>query len=223
MKRIMRALCLFLILAAAGACEAAQGDVGGESAARYKNIFGARDFKMNRDAVKNEIPENGAYKIEPRVSNSDIWTSFAIPDDAQLYPEWMVTARLRSSNGPAAGVGFETVSGGYAAYVFPDGKGTLECYDGRKTKWKSDFNLKNFAYPINISLWRDSNGSIIARAGGIVVAVRLLDADFKSLNAERVKSVFFVTHARGNNGGAAVYEALSAEGWGDIGLTAESN
>jgi hypothetical protein len=217
MGRIYRRVCqclivTVLVLVMPGAAFSADGQ--NVSAGRYRGVYTAKDFRMNRDAVKSEIPENDAYRIVPRVANADIWTAFPIPDDEQSYAEWVVTARLKGSSGPATGVGMQTEKGEYVVCVYPDGRGTLGFFEGKRAGWTSDFTMKNFAYPANISLWRDINGSVIARVNGAVVAVRLFAVDLAGLRHDRVTSVFFATRSRGGSGEYALYEAIAVEGWG---------
>jgi hypothetical protein len=219
MKRIRAALFLSMIAVlfmsiAAGSGVADSADVPAETSGRFRAAFTAKDFRENRDAIKSEIPDDGAYRIVPRIANADIRTSFPIPEDEQTYSEWVVTARLRGSKGPAAGVGMVTGAGDYVAYVYPDGRGTLGYSDGKKSEWTSDFSIKNFAFPVNVSLWRDVSGSVIMRVNGAVVAVRLMAADLKVSESSPVKSVFFATRSRDSSGAFAVYEAIAVEGWG---------
>ncbi|MDR1885376.1 MAG: hypothetical protein LBQ56_03815 [Synergistaceae bacterium] len=214
-KGLKKFLCLAAAVAAAVASCAGEARSAEE---RYRSVFTARDFGMNRDAVKNEIPENGAYRISSRVPNADIWTSFAIPDEEQTYAEWVVTARVRGSEGPASGVGLRSEEGSYALCAYPDGVGQLAYFvDGRKSEWTSDFKIKNFAYPVNMSLWRDANGSVIARVNGVVVAARLAEPDLKGKRPGRVVSVFFATRSKDGSGASAIYETIAVEGWGPKG------
>ena len=219
MKRIRAALflsaiaaLLMLIFADAGTADSA--GVEKEPPGRFRAAYTAKDFRENRDAVKSEIPDDGAYRIVPRIANADIRTNFPIPEGEQAYSEWVVTARLRSSKGPAAGVGMTTGAGDYAAYVYPDGRGALWYSDGEKSEWTSDFTIKNFAFPANISLWRDANWSVILRVNGAVAAVRLVTIDLKVSETSPVKSVFFATRSKDSSGAFAVYEAIAVEGWG---------
>jgi hypothetical protein len=219
MNRIRAALFLsaiatLLMSIAAGTGMADSAEVQKEPPVRFRAAFTAKDFKENRDAIKSEVPDDGAYRIVPRTANANIRTSFPIPENEQTYAEWVVTARLRNSKGSAAGVGMATGAGDYAAYVYPDGRGMLWYSDGKKSEWTSDFTIKNFAFPANISLWRDANGSVILRINGAVAAVRLITVDLKVSDTSPVKSVFFATRSKDSSGAFAVYEAIAVEGWG---------
>jgi hypothetical protein len=220
MKRIHAVFFLFVtaalfmsVFACVGTADSA--DIQAEQRGRYRAVFTAKDFKENRDAVKSEIPEDGAYKIVTRIANADVRTPFPIPEDEQGYSEWVVTARLRDSKGPAAGVGMTTGAGEYVAYMYPDGQGILGYSDRKKQEWASDFKIKNFKFPVVMSLWRDVNGSVILRVNGAVAAVRLKPVDLGVSETDPVKSVFFATRSKDSSGAAATYEAISVEGWGN--------
>ncbi|MDR1481597.1 MAG: hypothetical protein LBI74_03125 [Synergistaceae bacterium] len=197
-----------------GVRAADSADVQTERPGRYRAAFTVKDFKENRDAIKSEIPGDGAYRIVARIANADIKTPFLIPDDARGYAEWVVTASLRDSKGPAAGLGITTEAGEYVAYVYPDGQGMFGYSDGKNAEWVSDFKIKNFKFPAVMSLWRDVNGSVILRVNGAVTAVRLKPVDLKISETDPVKSVFFATRSKDSSGAPAIYEAISVEGWG---------
>ena len=189
-----------------------------EQPERYKRDFAFRDFRTNQDAMRYEIPENGAYKIMPRLKNTAIWTQFQIPTTEQPKIEWSVKAVVRSSEGSAAGVGLWMGNNGYCFYLYPDGKGSLQYYEGKKSTWRTSVEIKNFRYPASLRLRRDANGSILAEVDGMVAATRLLAIDVKEPKLSNVTSASFATHspaampARGNTG--VTYERLEVEGWG---------
>ncbi|MDL2264555.1 hypothetical protein LJC31_07880 [Synergistaceae bacterium OttesenSCG-928-I11] len=207
----------FLILAFAlfsSSCLFA-ADTAEVPAERFKHSFDAKNFKLNQDGMKYEVPENAAYKIIPRLKNTEIWTNFPVPSEAKSYLEWVVTAIVRGSDGPGAGVALWGESDGFALYVYPDGRGLLRQYEGKKPVWTKEFSVKNFAYPANLTIWRDANGSIVAKVDGIVVATKLLDVDVRKPQTTEVTSVSFATRATGGKSGAsASYEKLDVEGWG---------
>ena len=189
-----------------------------EQPERYKRDFVFRDFRTNQDGMKYEIPENGAYKIMPRLKNTAVWTHFQIPTAEQPKIEWSAKAVVRSSEGSAAGVGLWMGNNGYCFYLYPDGKGSLQYYEGKKSVWRASVEIKNFRYPASLGLRRDANGSILAEVDGMVAATRLLAIDVKEPKLSNVSSVSFATHslaampARGN--AAVAYERLEVEGWG---------
>jgi hypothetical protein len=182
---------------------------------RFKRSFGAKDFRLNQDSMKYEVPENAAYRIIPRLKNTDVWSGFPVPSEAKSYIEWVVTAVVRGSDGPAAGVALWGESDGFALCVYPDGKGFLRQYENKKAVWTKEFSIENFAFPANLTIWRDANGSVIAKVDGVVIAMKLLDVDTRRPKTTDVTSVSFATRATGGKtGGAATYEKLDVEGWG---------
>jgi hypothetical protein len=190
-------------------------DAAAPQSEQFKRSFGIKDFRLNQDGMKFEVPENAAYRISPRLRNTEVWSGFPVPSEAKSYIEWIVTATVRGSDGPAAGVALWGESDGFALYVYPDGKGLLRQYENRKAVWTKEFSIENFAFPADLSIWRDANGSVIAKVDGIVVALKLLDADMRKPKTTDVTSVSFATRATGGKtGGAAVYEKLDVEGWG---------
>ena len=217
MKKIFACLAIVTALLSSFPHAAFAADAPGQPE-RYKRSFVFKDFRMNQDAVRYEVPENGAYKIMPRLKNIAVWTNFQVPTADQAKLEWSVNAVVRSSEGSAAGVGLWMGDNGYCFYLYPDGKGSLQHYEGKKSVWRSNVEIKNFRYPASVRLRRDANGSILAEVDGMVAAVRLLAIDIKEPKLSNVTSVSFATHspaslpARGS--AAAIYERLEVEGWG---------
>lgn len=186
-----------------------------EQPEKYVHAFTTKDFKLNQDGLKYEVPENGAYRIVPRLKSSEIWTHFPIADEHSSYLEWRVTSVVRAAENPAAGVAIWGETTGYALYVFPDGKGYLRQYENRKSVWTANFTVTNFSYPANLTLWRDANGSIIAMVDGTVVAVKLFPVDVKTPATEKIASVSFATCSTASKTGSPVfYEKLDVEAWG---------
>lgn len=198
----------------AAAAQAPGGDV-------YAHTFGAADYRMNRDGVREETPVNETYRITPRLPNSNILTHFQVPSDKQSFPEWSVTASVLSSEGPAAGVALWSGTNGYVLSFYPDGRGYLRGYKGRDVSWSQDISLKSFAYPASITLERDANGSVLGKVNGIIVAAHVLDVNLKRTSGDRVTTVSFATRStKENPGGSATYGALGVRGWGGGGSSA---
>lgn len=215
MKRTIL-LMLVLLAFASVACAADVAPV----AERYARSYGFADFKLNQDSMKYEVPENAAYRIMPRLKRTEIWTGFAVPQESQEYLEWVVTAVVRASDGPAPGVGIWSESDGHVLCIFPDGTGALRQYEGKKSVWSKEIKIENFSYPANLTLWRDANGSIIAKVDGIVVAAKLLDVDIQKPQTPKVTSICFATRsATAKAEGSAYYEKLDIEGWGKRNLS----
>ena len=215
MKKIFRILLLVLALVLSASSPLLAADTGASPDERFRRTFDARDFRLNQDGLKYEVPENAAYKIIPRLKNTEIWTHFAVPSEAKSYLEWTVTAIVRGSDGPAAGVALWGESDGYALYVYPDGKGMLRQYEGKKPVWTKEFSVQSFAYPANLTILRDANGSVLAKVDDAVVAVKLLDVDVRKPKTTDVVSASFATRrAGGRDGASASYERLDVEGWG---------
>jgi hypothetical protein len=211
MKKIF--LVLSIVLFASSCLFAA--DATAPQDERFKRSFDIKDFRLNQDGMKYEVPENAAYRIIPRLKNTEIWSGFPVPSEAKSYLEWVVTAIVRGSDGPAAGVALWGESDGFALYVYPDGKGVLRQYENRKSVWTKEFSIENFAFPANLTIWRDANGSVIAKVDGVVVAMKLLDVDVSKPKTTEVTSVSFATRATaGKTGVSATYEKLDVEGWG---------
>lgn len=211
MKKFFLALALVL-LASSCLCAA---DSAAVTAERFQRSLGANDFRLNQDALKYEVPENGAYKIIPRRKNSEVWTNFPVPSETRSYLEWIVTAIVRASDGPAAGVALWGENDGFSLCVYPDGRGLLRRHEGKKAVWTKEFTVQNFAYPANLTIWRDANGSVVAKVDEAVVAAHLLDVDAQKPKTTEVISVSFATRAAGSKSGAsASYERLDVEGWG---------
>ena len=212
MKKILLVLALVLF----GSSCLFAADPAAVTGERFKRSFDTKDFRLNQDGLKYEVPENAAYKIIPRLKNAEIWTHFPIPAEAGSYLEWIVTAIVRASDGPAAGVALWGESNGFALYVYPDGRGFLRQYEGKKSVGTKEFTVQNFAYPANLTIWRDANGSIVAKVDDVVVAVHLLDVDVQTPKTTGVTSVSFATIASGaaNGKNGVSYERLDVEGWG---------
>ncbi len=211
MKKIF--LVLVLVLFCSSCLLAA--DPATVTAERFKRSFDVKDFTLNQDGLKYEVPENAGYKIIPRLKNTEVWTNFPIPAEAKSYLEWTVTAIVRASEGPAAGVALWGENSGFALYVYPDGRGLFRQYEEKKPVWTQEFSIRNFAYPANLTIWRDKNGSIVAKVDDFVVAVHLLDVDVRKAKTTEVTSVSFATHATdGKSGTSASYERLDVEAQG---------
>lgn len=188
--------------------------------ARYEHVFDAKDFKIGQDALKYEMPESGMFKIMPRLLDSYVFTRFDLAEDVQLRKEWAVTATVYNSESPAAGVGLWNGDKGHAFYVFPDGGGRFQYFEGNKTTWTSDVKVINFSYPARIALERDPNGNFIARVNGVVVAVRIFEVDLKKPKLSPITAVSFVTHSTPKRAGAPAYfEKLEVSAWGVADLT----
>lgn len=203
MKRIIAA-CL-LLLALTSQLFAADTRAAGETFAR---TYDTKDFKVNQDSVKQEMPVNGAYKVAPRRKGLEVWSSFTVPDDASDLLEWTATAVVLSSEGATPGVALLCGGGVSALFVAPDGSGSLRRYDGKKTVWSSEFKIENFSYPADLTIHRDCNGSIEARVDGAIVALELAPYAVGRPKTERVSAVSFATMATSKAGEAAVYERL---------------
>ncbi len=180
----------------------------------YRYTFGQNDFRVNQDGKKYQVPENGAYKVVPRIAEIPVWTYFQIPEAEQMRKVWIATATVRSSDGPAGGVGIGDAKSEYAFCVYPDGSGSLSHYAGRRRTWAQNVHIQNFSYPALLTLWRDENGNVIAMVNGTVVATRLFEIDMKKPKAEKVTHAFFATHAPTRAGTAIYYESLHLEGKG---------
>jgi hypothetical protein len=221
-KLLSKSRCFVIILAAAAffsafsvneTCFAAEPANAAEE--RFKRSFGTGDFKVNRDALKHETPENGMYKVTPRVGNAVVWTRFALPEDAWRFKEWIATAVVNSSEGSGTGVGLWSGENCCVLFMYPDGRGVMRYYEGKKTVWGTEVKTANFSYPARISLFRDSNGSMLGMINGAVVASRLLAVDLKKTNIPKVTAVSFATFSRAKPEKASVlYERLDVEAWG---------
>jgi hypothetical protein len=209
--RIAVFFCVTACLLAHGAAVSAAVS---EKQERFSYRIGADNFTVTRDAVKLESPENGMFKIMPRVRNSIAWTQFPLPESAWRQREWAVTAGVFSSAGAGAGVGMWGDDGGYALILFPDGRGFMRYYEGKNAVWSDEVKTANFSWPARLSLARDTNGSVIGRVNGAIVGVRLLGVDLKKRALPMIKSVSFATQASGTDGGYALYESLDVEAWG---------
>lgn len=207
--------CVLCVLLFGTALFAAEPPV---QADRYEKVFGIRDFRMNQDGLRYEMPENGACKILPRLKNTAVWTHFQVPSKERARSEWNVKAVVRRSEGSAAGVGVWMGDKGYSFYLYPDGRGSLQYYEGRKSVWRSSVEIKNFTYPANLSLRRDANGSIIAEVDDMVATTKLFAIDVKEPRLNDVTSVSFSTHSpasmSGQSGAAVFYERLEVKAWG---------
>jgi hypothetical protein len=216
-KLHLKSCCLVIVIAviSLGAYPGLAGAAPAGGPDRFERVFGIGDFKVTQDAAKYEIPENGMYKIMPRSKNTAVWTQFPLPESAWRYREWLVTASVNSSEGAGAGVGAWGDEGGYALMLFPDGRGTMRYYEGRKATWSVDFKAANFAFPAKVSLSRDSNGSVIGRVNDVAAAVRLIPVDLKKTVLPMVKSVSFATlSSASSDRSGAVYESLGVQAWG---------
>ncbi len=206
-------ICVLISLSVAGPALAASVDAS--TSARYDQVFDAKSFKLGQDALKYEMPESGMFKIMPRLSDSYVFTRFDLPEDVQLRKEWSVTATVYNSESPAAGVGLWNGDKGYAFYVFPDGRGRFQYFEGNKTTWTSDVKVINFSYPARITLERDPNGNFIARVNGVIVAVRIFEVDLKKPKLTPITAASFVTHSTPKRSGAPAYfEKLEVSAWG---------
>jgi hypothetical protein len=212
-RRCAVILALSLSVRAVFAGASLASDAGGPPA-RFERSFGAGDFKTTQDALKYEIPENGRCKVIPRSRNGVVWTRFALPEDSWKYKEWSVTASVNSSEGSGAGVGMWNDDEGCTLTIFPDGRGVMQYYEGRRATWSAEVRVANFAYPARISLERDINGSVIGRVNTAIVAVKLEPADLKKTELPPVKSVSFSTHAPAAAGRGAVYDGIDVRAWG---------
>lgn len=206
--------CVLMSFFIAGAAFAAS--VSPESSGRYEHLFDAKSFKIGQDALKYEMPEGNMFKIMPRLLDSAVFTRFDLPEAAQSYKEWVVTATVYTSESPAAGVGLWNGDKGHIFYVYPDGGGRLEYLEGTKAVWNAQVKLKNFTYPAKLSIERDPGGNILARVNGIIVATRLFDVDLKKPKLTGITSVSFVTHSTTKRAGAgAWFESLGVLAWGE--------
>jgi hypothetical protein len=227
-KLLSASSCLVIVLAVA-ACRSAHeaclaAEAGGAGAERFERSFGIGDFKVNQDALKYETPENGMYKITPRAGGAVVWTSFALPESAWRFKEWTVTAVVNSSERSGAGVGLWSGENCYALFLYPDGRGVMRYYEGKKAIWGTEVRVANFAYPVRVSLSRDANGSMLGLVNGAVVATRLFAADLKRTNIPAVTSVSFATLSQAKPENASVlYEKLDVEAWGLSDLAKELN
>lgn len=182
------------------------------SACAYERVYDSRDFKLNQDSIKYEVPENGAYKIIPRMKNADVWTRFVVPDDASKLADWSATAIVLGVDGASAGIAYFGDTAAAVLTVAPGGAGVLREISGRKTVWKQEFKIENFAYPANLTLRRDGNGSFIAEVDGRYVAARLMPVAVGEMKAWPVRSVSFATRTDGERKNAYVsYERLEVK------------
>lgn len=189
--------------------------VSPDSSARYEQLFDQKNFKLGQDGVKFELPESGMLKVMPRLSDTAVFTRFDLPQEAQLYKEWIATASVYTSESPASGVGLWNGDKGHVFYVYPDGSGRLEYLEGIKTEWDTAVKLKNFTYPAQISIERDAGGNIVARVNDIIVAARIFEVDLKKPKLPVVTAVSFVTHSTTKRADAAVwFESLKVRSWG---------
>ena len=213
--RIAFFFCVTACLLAGGASGvwAASGEAAAQE--RFRHRIGAESFTVTRDAVKLETPENGMFKVMPRVRNSIAWTYFPLPESAWRQRECVVTASVNSSSGAGGGVGMWGDDGGYVLLMFPEGHGFMRYYKGKSAVWSVDVNAVNFSWPAQLSLALDTNGSVVGRVNGAIASVRLQGLDLKKKALPMIKSVSFATQASSSaNAGYALYESLDIEAWG---------
>jgi hypothetical protein len=208
---------MFTAAALSLSCHSALGAQARESG-EYSHTFGAADYKMNRDGVKEEIPVNGTCRITPRLPDMGVLTHFQVPEGEQTLAEWSVTASVLSSDGPAAGVALWSGGSGCVLSFYPDGRGYLRGYKGREVSWSQDISVRGFSFPADITLERDANGSVLGRVNGIIAAARVLDVNLKKPSGDRVTTVSFATRStKERPGAAATYGTLEVNGWGRAG------
>jgi hypothetical protein len=215
-------LAVIVCFSARGTCFSAEPSGAPEE--RFERSFGTSDFKVNQDALKYETPENGMYKVTPRVGNAVVWTRFALPESAWRFKEWTATAVVNSAERSGAGVGLWSGENCYVLFIYPSGQGVMRYYEGKKTTWGAEVKIANFAYPARVSLRRDSNGSMLGMVNEAVVATRLFAADLKRANIPTVTAVSFATFSQAKPDNASVlYEKLDVEARGLSDLARELN
>ena len=229
MGKLLSASRCFVVILAAAACFSAHGacfaaEPPGAPDARFERSFGTADFKVNQDALKYETPEGGMYKVTPRMGNAVVWTRFALPESAWRFKEWTATAVVNSSERSGAGVGLWSGENCYVLFIYPDGHGAMRYYEGKKTVWGAEVKVANFAYPAQVSLRRDSNGSMLGMVNGAVAASRLFAVDLKKTGIPTVTAVSFATFSQAKPDNASViYEKLDVEARGLSDLAKELN
>lgn len=180
----------------------------------YRAVFEKGSFKLNRDALKSEVPEGDIYRISPRVSNAGVWTFFPVTKEAAGYLEWEVKGHVRSSDGLAAGVGIRGAESSWSIFVFPDGHGMMREHSGKKLLTGRDFTVEGLFFPFTLSLCRDGNGSVIGRVNDCVVAAVIRPLDMSSAAPSEVTAVAFATLKADGNGTNAAYERLEVSAKG---------
>ncbi|GHV28689.1 hypothetical protein FACS1894167_06420 [Synergistales bacterium] len=201
-------VCNFVLFGDFPASAAAQ--LGAQTSGElFERSFAGGDFMTNRDATKYEQPENGLYRITPRAKNISLWTRFALPDEVSRYKDWTVTASVNSAEGTGAGAAIIYGDNSYVLLIFPDGRGSLKYYEGKKETWKADFSVRNFAFPVRLSISRDANGSVIGSVNGIFATSLISEPDLKKTGLPAVTGAAFFTQSPGNTSGSgALYERL---------------
>ena len=203
---MIRTLLLALVAVISAGGSAAAADI--PSVGSFEYTFGTYDFRINRDAVKEESYENGLYNVTPRLANSLVRRDFPVPPQAPGRREWIATARVSDSEGPAAGLAIWRASGGYMLCVYPDGACFMRRYDGEDISLKRETRIEGFSFPADISIHVDAGGSAVGRVKGLIVAADLAPADLKKKTSELVTSVSFVTNSQRGATGSAHYRGL---------------
>jgi hypothetical protein len=211
LARVVFAAAIVSVLAALGASAA---DIVQSAGVEY--TFGASDFMLNRDAVKEEARDNELCRVTPRLANSMVFSHFALPEGEQGRVEWTVTASVAESKGSAAGVGLWSADNGYVLCAYPDGSCFLRSYEGKKISWSQDVKVIGFEYPADLTIQVDVNGSVLGKVDNVIVAAMVVvSADLKKKSSPQMTSVSFVTNSPNDRAGAPVYyKSLSARASG---------
>lgn len=207
-SKVLLALVIALNLTAA-ACAADLSDT-------YYFSFDYRSFTLNKDGIRYEMPENSSYRVIPRLKGTEVWTRFQIPNEVKTLLNWSATAVVKSSDGPSAGVALICESERSSLTIAPDGSGAMKVFDDTKVIWSSRFQVKNFAFPANLALLRDANGSFTAYVDGRLVAASIREYDVKTPKTSPITSAAFVTESLASDPGKAgvLYEKLDVSASG---------
>lgn len=203
------------IFAAAAAIFALCGSAGAAEVT-YRAEHDASNFHYNQDSIRYEAPDSGAFRISPRLKNTDVWTRFEVPSDQAKLTEWRATAQIRGSDGPAAGVALVGPEASISLVLFPDGHGSLRIHEGRKISRDVPFNIAGLTFPATATIWRDFNGSAIAVVNDAIVASILNETDFSSPKLFDVSAAAFVTISdrSSSDRASAFYDKLTIEAGG---------
>lgn len=203
------------IIAAAAALVALCGSASAAEIS-YRAEHDASNFRYNQDSIRYEAPDSGAFRISPRLKNTDVWTRFAVPSDQAKLTEWRATAHIRGSDGPAVGVALVGAEASISLIVFPDGRGALRTHEGRRVAQETEFTITGMTFPAAAMIWRDGNGSAVAVINDAIVASIVSGADFSSPKTFDVEAAAFVTVSDGSSSdrASAFYEKLTVEAGG---------
>lgn len=172
-------------------------------------------FRLNRDATKTEMPEDGGCRVLPRRAGVTVWTRASVPNDRRSLQVWNAAAVVRSLNGAAGGVSIHGIDRSAVLMLYPEGRGVMRITEGKQSLYRREFELKNLSYPARLEIVRDMNGSFTASVNGAVVACFMEEVDYNEPKTWDVTSAGFATFKETESENASVlYDRIEISAYG---------